>query len=232
MRGNTGMKLVQKLLGAALMASAATIATTGVASAEGELSANVALTSNYVWRGQTQTTGDFAIQGGIDYATDFFYVGTWASSVDDFGIDASTELDFYAGITPSVGPVSFDIGVIFYNYPSTTVDSDFIELAASASYSPIEPLTLGLGLYASNDFLATGDDSLFIEATVGYAFTESFGVSAGYGNFDQGAVLGEYDTWNIGATYSVLGLDFDLRYFDSDGLGIGEEVAFTISRSF
>lgn len=226
------MKLVHKLLGAALLASAATVATTGVASAEGELSANVALTTNYVWRGVTQSSGDFAIQGGIDYATDFFYVGTWASSVDDFGIDASTELDFYAGITPSVGPVSFDLGVIFYNYPSTTVDSDFIELAASASYSPIEPLSLGLGLYASNDYLATGDDSLFIEATVGYTFTEAFSVSGGYGNFDQGPTLGEYDTWNIGATYSVIGLDFDLRYFDTDGLGLGEEIAFTISRSF
>ncbi|HRE44232.1 MAG TPA: TorF family putative porin [Terricaulis sp.] len=226
------MKLVQKLLGAALMASAATVATTGVASAEGELSANVALTSNYVWRGVTQSTGDFAIQGGIDYATDFFYVGTWASSVDDFGIDASTELDFYAGITPSLGPVSFDLGVIFYNYPSTTADSDFIELAASASYSPIEPLSLGLGFYASNDYLATGDESLFIEATVGYTITEAFSVSGGYGNFDQGPTLGEYDTWNIGATYSVFGLGFDLRYFDTDGLGLGEEIAFTISRSF
>ena len=229
--GEDGMFSVKKMISAALLASAATVGAAGVAHAEGELSGNVALTSNYVWRGATQSDGAFAIQGGLDYASDLFYAGVWASSVDDFGIDASTELDFYAGVTPSLGPVAFDIGVIFYNYPETTADSDFIELALGATYSPIEALELGVGAYLSDDFLATGDESLYLEATVGYTFSEAFSVSGGYGNFDMGNTLGEYDTWNIGATLSFKGFDFDLRYFDEDGLGTGEEFAFTISRA-
>jgi uncharacterized protein (TIGR02001 family) len=225
------MKSVRKLIGLALLASAASVATAGVASAEGEVSGNVALTSNYVWRGVTQSDSGFAVQGGLDYASEMFYVGTWASSVDDFGIDASTELDVYAGFTPSVGPVSFDIGVIGYFYPEANTDSDFIELALGASYSPIEALSLGVGVYLSDDYLATGDESVYIEGTVGYAINDTFSVSAGYGNFDQGSTLGEYDTWNIGGTVSAFGFGFDLRYSDVDGLGLGDEVAFTISRA-
>jgi len=225
------MKLVRKMIGLALLASAATVATTGAASAEGELSANVALTSNYVWRGVSQSDSAFAVQGGVDYASDKFYVGTWASSVDDFGIDASTELDLYAGFTPSIGPVSFDLGFIAYFYPNANTDSDFIELALGASYSPIEPLSLGVGVYLSDDYLATGDESVFIEGTASYAFNDTFSVSGGYGNFDQGPTLGEYDTWNIGASVAFHGFGFDLRYFDADGLGLGEEYVFTISRA-
>lgn len=224
------MKSVKQWIGAALLASAATVGGAGIAHAEGELSGNVALTSNYVWRGQTQSDGEFAVQGGFDYASSLFYVGTWASTVDDFGIDASSELDLYAGFTPSIGPVSFDIGTIFYFYPNTDVDSDFIELKVAATYSPIEALELGVGAYASNDYLATGGDSLYLEATAGYTINDMFSVSGGYGQFDQDT-LGTYETWNLGGTFSFKGFDFDLRYFDSQGLGIGEEVSFTISRS-
>ena len=168
------MRSIKQLIGAALLASAASVGATGAAHAEGEFSGNVALTSNYVWRGQTQSDGEFAIQGGLDYASDLFYVGAWASSVDDFGIDASTELDFYAGVTPTIGPVTLDIGTIMYFYPDTDVDSDFIELKVGASYSPIEPLSLSVAAYASNDYLATGGDSLYLEFTGGYAIRSIF----------------------------------------------------------
>ena len=59
------------------------------ASAVEGLSANVAATSNYLWRGVSQTGNAAAISGGIDYAADSgFYAGTWASNID-FGDDAS-----------------------------------------------------------------------------------------------------------------------------------------------
>ena len=47
------------------------------------VSANVTLTSDYVWRGLGQTAGNPAIQGGFDYASDGgFYAGIWASNVE------------------------------------------------------------------------------------------------------------------------------------------------------
>ena len=46
----------------------------------GHLSYNIAVTSNYVWRGVTQTDNNAALQGGIDYSKGMFYAGAWASN--------------------------------------------------------------------------------------------------------------------------------------------------------
>ena len=48
-----------------------------------EVSGNVALVSDYRFRGISQTGEDAAIQGGFDASFDTgLYIGTWASSVD------------------------------------------------------------------------------------------------------------------------------------------------------
>ena len=66
----------------------------------GELTANAAAQSNYIWRGLTQTVNEAAVSGGIDYATDSgFYVGTWASNVSYAADDVySYEHDLYLSL--------------------------------------------------------------------------------------------------------------------------------------
>ena len=45
------------------------------------VSGNIALTSDYIWRGWTQSAGGPAVSGGFDLSTDMgFYLGTWASN--------------------------------------------------------------------------------------------------------------------------------------------------------
>ncbi len=219
---------MKKTIGLAVLASAASLSM--AESAAAQVSGNVALTSNYVWRGQTQSEEEFAVQGGMDLVKDVFYAGAWASSVDDFGIDASTELDLYAGVTPKLGPVTLNLGVIGYFYPNANSDSDFVEARAGVSYAPIEALTLSANAFASNDYLATGGDSLYLEASVGYAITDMFAVSGGYGVFDQDS-LGSYDTWNVGASVALHGFKLDLRYYGNHGLGLDEQVSVTLSRA-
>ena len=221
------MKNVKKLIGLALLASAATVTTTGAASAQ-EFSGNVALTSNYVWRGITQSDGEFAVQGGVDYTHGIFYAGVWASSVDDFGVDASSELDAYFGITPSLGPVEFDLGVIGYFYPGASDEIDFTEIKLGASYSPIEALSIAAAGYFSDDFGNTGNESVYLELGLGYTFNEPFSVSGAYGNQDIDG--DDYDTWNLGASVAAYGFGFDLRYWDTDIEDADEEISFTISR--
>lgn len=223
---------MKKLVGLAMLAGAATVGTTGVAAAEGTVTANVAFTSNYVWRGITQSDGDFAVQGGADYTNGMFYAGAWASSVDDFGADASAELDVYAGVTPTLGPVTFDFGVLGYLYPGAD-DIDFFELKAAASISPTEALSLGAAAYVGDDFAGVdGDEGLYLEANAAYAFSDAFSVSGAFGNQNVDGDLGEsdYDTWNIGASYAFHGFGFDLRYHEADIPGNDEEISFTISR--
>ncbi|MGE0830628.1 MAG: TorF family putative porin, partial [Hyphomonadaceae bacterium] len=153
---------MKKLLGVAAIATAATAAFAGTASAEGTFSGNVALTSDYVWRGISQSDSDIAIQGGFDYGNEVggvpIYFGTWASSVD-LGYDGTIELDVYGGIKPVLGPVTLEFGVIGYFYPGTDdgFDAEMVEFKAGASVAPFEGFSLTGNVYYSPDFTFTFD---------------------------------------------------------------------------
>ena len=219
------MKTMKRLLGVAAAASAITAAMTGAASAEASFSGNVALTSDYVFRGISQSDSDIAIQGGLDYTNGIFYAGTWGSSID-FGLDGTVEVDVYGGVKPTLGPVTFDLGVVGYLYPGMddAFDADYWELKLGASVAPAEGFTLGGNVYWTNDFTftPTGDEQgLYAELYGSYAFSDMFSASAGVGNqsVDVDNYYGtddNYTTWNIGGTLSVYGFGIDLRYFDTD----------------
>lgn len=215
---------MKKVLGLALLASAATIGAAGVANAEASFSGNVALTSDYVFRGVSQSDSDIAIQGGFDYTNGMFYAGTWASSID-FADDGTVEVDVYGGVRPTVGPFTLDFGVIGYFYPGIDSDSnaDMWELKAGASIAPAEGLTLGGALYYSPEFTFTDEDSaLYAEINAAYTINDMFSVSGALGNQNVDTdtpLFGDedsYTTWNIGGTLSVAGFGVDLRYFDTD----------------
>ena len=90
-----------------------------------EFSANVGLSSNYVWRGVSQTADEIAVSGGFDYnAESGFYAGVWGSNVSFNGEDGGgNEFDIYGGWANDM----FDIGVLNYRYPGGN-DLDFTEL--------------------------------------------------------------------------------------------------------
>ena len=231
------MKSKNTLLGSsvALLLSTAT--------AYAEFSGNVALTSNYMFRGISQNDNEPAIQGGFDYAHDSgFYAGVWGSNVDDQAFASSSlELDTYLGWSGDLGLVAMDIGYLRYNYPGTDfndnntdefhigLSKDFGVAAASATvhYSP--------------DFFGLNDGMYYdvgVDVPVG-AFT----LSAHYGVTDIDDKPGadsDYEDYKIGVATEYAGFGFDLSYVGSedDGLCAGgpaicdEQVVFTISRSF
>ena len=91
---------------------------------EHTFTANVALYSQYIFRGLTQTDRRPAIQGGFDYAhSSGFYAGLWGSNISwisDFnpGTSASLELDTYVGYKNSISDdIGYDVGYLRYNYP-------------------------------------------------------------------------------------------------------------------
>lgn len=122
------MKLIKLSLAAALMVSVA------FAEEKSDLgvSANVAMTSNYIWRGMTQTDNSPAIQGGFDLDYKGIYVGVWGSNVK-FG-DASMEFDAYAGYTNEIFGIGYDLGYIQYAYPNDTKNLNFGEAYVGLSY--------------------------------------------------------------------------------------------------
>ena len=174
-------------------------------SASAAVSGNIGATSNYLWRGVTQTQDAVAVQGGLDYEHDSgLYLGTWASNVD-FGDDTSYELDFYAGYAGSIGEdFGYDVGYLYYAYPDSDSNVDFGELSAainwkwfSLSYSHV----VNAGSDVTSDTLDNTDMG-YIDAGVSFPLSETLSISAHYGYSSGDIVTAWFDTSNY-ADYSV-----------------------------
>jgi uncharacterized protein (TIGR02001 family) len=159
--------------------------------AQAEVSANIAATSNYVWRGATQTDDSAAVQGGVDYADESgLYVGTWASNVD-FGAGGEVEWDLYAGFSGESGDIGYDLGLIYYAYPDSD-DADFAEAAVSVSYSA---LTAGINytIYGENDGGVYDNGDVYYYAGLSFDLPQDFGIGLTVGHYDFDAFGGDAD---------------------------------------
>jgi uncharacterized protein (TIGR02001 family) len=209
-----------------------------------EWSVNIGGTSDYVFRGISQTLEDPTVQGGVDFSYGMFYTGVWASGVDFVegspppgSGDASIEVDVYGGIKPKLGPVEFDLGVIGYLYPGAQdiivtnalgqvtdrLNLDYLEIKGGASYS-IRGLSLSGAVYYSPDQFAESGQAWTPEASVGYEF-QSIGIftptingTVGAYYFDGNSDL-DYVYWNAGLALAVEKFTFDFRYWDTDSNG-------------
>jgi uncharacterized protein (TIGR02001 family) len=200
-----------------------------------ETSGNVALSSEYVWRGVGQSDSDPALSGGFDIGHESgFYLGTWASNVD-YDDDASIEIDYYAGFGGEFGDsgVAYDVGGLYYDFPSE--DYDYFEVYAFLSYSFISA-----GVSYSLDFLDADndgvEDNVYYQLDAGYDVGMiSLAAGVGYWDIDDEATFGveDYTNWYVGASTEYAGFGFDVTYFDNDADSSSDSdtVVFTISKS-
>ena len=177
------------------------------------VSANVSFTTDYIWRGMTQSDGP-AVQGGFDYESDSgFYAGFWGSNVN-FNNGNGQELDYYAGYGFSLGDVGVDVGYITYDYPDSDPDLKFEEIYLGFSFG-----TLGL-TYAS------GQDEAPDYVEVSYGIGP---VSLSYGDYDE---YGENTTISYGFACGSYECGISLYDFSDAGYGADEDgVFFSISAS-
>ena len=245
----TFKKLVMSGVSAAVLASSAVA---NVANA-GEIEANVALSTDYVFRGLSQTDNDPAISGGFDYSFDSgFYLGIWASNVnfganDDGSSTTSTEIDVYGGYAfEAAEGVEFDFGYIYFVYPGDSGALNYSEFTASVTFYE----DLSFGLVYSPDYFGSDEDAIVFNTdySVGLAKNLSLDLHAGYTTTDLdddgdsilfgGSDLDDYVEWSIGLSTSAAGVDLSLTYHDTDiDDSIGGEVAedrivFSVGKSF
>ncbi len=113
--------------GSETSASAASPASPAVTPSPAPITANIALVSDYRFRGISQTWKRPAVQGGFDYAhASGLYVGTWASNVsgNSYNNGAGLELDLYGGFKTAVmDGVTLDVGALAYVYPGARMNS-------------------------------------------------------------------------------------------------------------
>ena len=99
---------------------------------------NIALVSDYMFRGLTQTWGSPVIQGGGDLTMkNGFAAGLWASSISDKSYPgASLELDVYANYGLSINDDwSWRVGLYSYLYPKGNLDEAGLR---SRSFNTVE----------------------------------------------------------------------------------------------
>jgi uncharacterized protein (TIGR02001 family) len=121
-------------------------ATTVLPAHASDVTGNATLTTDYVWRGTSQTMGDPAVQAGVKFAADSgLYASVWGSNVEFAPeLHASSELDFTVGWLHKPGDDwAFDVNVLHYRYPSTTADLDWTELNGTATFRDNTWLSIG-----------------------------------------------------------------------------------------
>ena len=208
---------MKKVILAALLVGTAY---SGYAAAD-DISANVALATEYRFRGISQTDRDPAIQGGFDYGHESgLYIGTWASNVSF--TDGGTEIDVYAGWSGDVAEnLSLDLGVLYYGYPEDN-DADYVEIYGSVgffgatvglNYSPEYTYDTGDYFYLYGDYsLPLGESGLSLDAHVGWNLFEDDDALTSFG-LDNGD---NYIDYSIGLTFPFAGVDLSLAYVGTD----------------
>jgi len=214
--------------------------------AQHSTSASVALSSDYVWRGVSQTQRDAAISGSFDYShASGLYAGVWASNVDEFvdGDKANLEIDTYAGYSSELGDtgIGYDIGWLRYIYPGIAagLDYDWNEYHLALSYSYFSASVN----YTNEVYGDGGDNAVYYTFGGAYEFENGVAIDANIGAYDYSdeATYGDdaHVDWNIGVSKELAGFGLDVRYFGSDSdleayVGSSDpsdSVVFTISKS-
>lgn len=196
-------------------------------SALAELSGNVGVVSEYLFRGIAQS-GGAAVQGGLDYANESgFYVGTWASTINFAGATGSAaEVDFYAGFGGEAGSIGYDLGAIYYWYSeeeeggaSPDPSNNTIELYGSLSFGPA---TLGL-YYSLADYFAVTDEGVmypYLDLSFPMSDKLSLDLHVGQQTFEEDGIEDVVD-YSIGVSADAgngfaMGLAFVATDIDDD----------------
>jgi uncharacterized protein (TIGR02001 family) len=173
------------------------------------ISANVAVTTKYKYRGQDQSdpTKDAvpAVQGGFDYALGGFYVGNWNSAV---GFGNGTEMDFYGGYKGKVSVLDYDVGVLQYYYPGT--GSSVFNTTELYGQIGWEFITAKYSLTVSDKYfgITDGKNTGYLDISANYEIAKGLTLNGHVGQtmFSSGAKnvgAANYTDYKLGATYDL-----------------------------
>jgi len=234
------MPLQTKHVLRALQALAITTAAISLSVAEAQqIEANVALVSDYRFRGVSLSDEALAIQGGFDLGFESgLYLGAWGSSIEPVG-NSEMELDLYVGYGGEIGVLSYDLGVIGYFYPGAE-DVAYGEVYASLTGMLGLVETTGSLAYAPEQDNIGNDDNFYVNLSGALPLGETgLSVSAGIG-YETGA-FGDPDgdgddkvDWTLGIGGDAYGVDWTLAYIDTSEEGDASDATavFMISKAF
>ncbi|WP_182466714.1 TorF family putative porin [Sphingomonas gilva] len=234
------MRLSMISLAAMALASAAPVLAqdTGVPSPV-TVTGGVTLTTDYRFRGLTQSDEDPAVQGTVTVAHESgFYIGTFASTIDGSGDTPAltgygdVEIDFYGGYSKTLdNGLGFDVGLLYYYYADAVdgLNTDFFEPYAAVTYA-IGPVSTKLGAaYAWGgqdglNFTSSNDDNIYGYFDAGLSIPSTPVTLKGHVGYTNGS-LGlvnplitddEYWDWSVGAEAVGGPLKVGVSYVDTN----------------
>ena len=210
-------------LTAALLAGVAV--TTGAAYADdswGSLSAYVAVTSDYRYRGISQNDREIAPQGSVNWSgPEGFYAGTWLSKVN-WGIpdnNPSLEMDLYVGKHTDLGGTDLNVEAYYYSYPEYDAfggpKASYYETIVQLSHA-FGPLTLTATGANSPEGSLKGGTGLYLEVTAAYTINDLLSISGNLGHQWVAAAPSDYTHYDIGLTATYKSFSLDARYVGND----------------
>ncbi len=196
-----------------------------------QLAFNVSATTDYRYRGISQTRVKPAVQGGVDYAAGAFYVGAWASTIKwikDFGGDANVEVDIYGGYKGDIikDALTFDVDALTYQYPSNKLapSANTTELYGALTYGPA---TVKYSHAVSNTFAnADSKNSYYLEAAATFdvggilltphvGYQKIKGPFAGPGSYTDYSFTVAKDFSGLVVSAALVGTDADKSFYSS-----------------
>jgi len=215
----------------------------GMSVAQAQVTGNVGLTSDYRFRGVSQSQNSGAVQGGIDYAhSSGFYVGNWNSSVSSqmYTNGSGLESDLYAGFKKDIYKgLTIDVGSYNYFYPRATTTAatgsnfDTYEGFLGLGYGPVSikyNRTLGNGYFGT----ANARGTEYYQADVAYPLPfkgfekVSLLAHAGRTEVANSSSL-NYTDYNVGVGYDLQGWNLAAKYYANTTQGSGFQSANTIN---
>jgi uncharacterized protein (TIGR02001 family) len=212
-----------------------------------EVSGYLVGTTDYVYRGVTQSDGHGAIQAGVDVGFDSgFFVGAWGSTVDIPGpLDnqRDNELRLYLGYGFDIGDqFRIVLNAVDYSYPGSDGDLDYDnqELSISLGYTD----QYWIEYAYSPDLYDLGIVSHNVEFFAEWPLGKKYLLSAGVGHYQVDWRPSIFDNeslyWQVGITRSFSVIDLDLRYHEADKAvwftsnddRIGSRIAFSVRLAF
>ena len=220
----------------------AILAMAGFTLAQAQVSGNLGLTSDYRFRGISQSQNAPAVQGGVDYANaNGLYVGNWNSSVSSqvYTNGSGVESDIYAGYKKDIyNGITLDVGSYNYFYPRATNLSNNKQFTTNEAYAALGYDAKAFGAYTvrynralSNYFGTTnsvGTQYTQLDGAVPVIDKVSFIAHAGRTNVANNSQL-SYNDFNTGLAYDLNTWIISAKYYWNTALPTGFAAANTVN---
>lgn len=214
------MRIWFAVLGVLTTPALASHALAGVGS--GNLSVQVTLTTDYVFRGISQTTEEAAIQAGLDFQHDSgIFVGVWGSNVDFPSNELRErprhlEVDIFVGVDRELGRGWSGIATLIrYDYTANNPDIDYSYNEAILGLRYFDQLAV-LVAYTDSAF-GSDDPSFTYELAAHYPAPLRLDLSAGLGYSDlKGSFTDSYAFWSLGVSRTLSRFTLALSAFGTD----------------